>query len=47
MQKLEPVGMTLVDERSGFNEMSYMGFLCMARYHWPYGSRFTIKFYKN
>ena len=41
------VGLTLVDARNGFNELSRMAMLWTVRHRWPKGSRFAFNCYRH
>ena len=42
-----PEGLTLVDARNGFNELSRYAMLWTARHRWPKGARFSFNCYKH
>ena len=43
----ESIGMTLVDARNGFNELSRLAMLWTVRHRWPAGARFAFNCYKH
>ena len=46
-QDAEPIGVTLVDARNGFNELSRLAMLCTVRHRCPAGARFAFNFYRR
>ena len=42
-----PEGLTLVDARNGFNELSRYAMLWTARHRWPKGWRFAFNCYRH
>ncbi len=42
-----PEGLTLVDARNGFNELSRYSMLWTARHRWPKGTRFAFNCYRH
>jgi hypothetical protein len=42
-----PEGLTLVDARNGFNELSRYAMLWTARHRWPKGARFAFNCYRH
>jgi hypothetical protein len=40
-------GLTLVDARNGFNELSRYAMLWTARHHWSKGARFAFNYYRH
>jgi hypothetical protein len=42
-----PEGLTLVDARNGFNELSRYAMLWIARHRWPKGARFAFNCYRH
>jgi hypothetical protein len=42
-----PKGLTLVDARNGFNELSRYAMLWTARHRWPKGTRFAFNCYRH
>ncbi len=45
--KNRPEGLTLVDARNGFNELSRYSMLWTARHRWPKGTRFAFNCYRH
>ena len=43
----EPAGLTLVDARNGFNELSRFAMLWTVRHLWPKGARYAINCYRH
>ena len=46
-QDAEPSGNTLVDARTGFNELSRLAMLWTVRHRWPAGARFAFNCYRH
>ena len=46
-QDTEPGGTTLVDACNGFNDLSHLEMLWMARHCWPAGVVFAFNFYRH
>jgi hypothetical protein len=42
-----PEGLTLIDARNGFNELSHYAMLWTARHRWPEGTRFALNCYRH
>lgn len=43
----DPFGMTCIDARNGFNELSRKAMLWTVRHRWPIGSRFAFNCYRH
>ena len=43
----ETNGLTLIDARNGFNDLSRLEMLCTVRQHWPLGARLALNYYRH